>query len=68
MIQPLRKMAFALRFRGFARGEALIERQARDKTGRDLADPLHRPRDGSFWQMDLVFVKKDRPEFTINKY
>jgi FkbM family methyltransferase len=29
----------------------------------DLADPLWRPLDQSFWQMDLVFVRNDRPEF-----
>jgi FkbM family methyltransferase len=28
-----------------------------------LVDPVFRPYDGSFWQMDLVFVKEDRPEF-----
>ena len=34
----------------------------------DLFDPLHRPYDNSFWQMDLVFVKNDRDEFYYNKY
>lgn len=34
----------------------------------DLVDPVHRPHDHSFWQMDLVFVKADRPEFLYNKY
>jgi FkbM family methyltransferase len=29
----------------------------------DLFDPLYRPADGAFWQMDLVFIRNDRPEF-----
>lgn len=34
----------------------------------DLFDPLHRPHDDSFWQMDLVFVRGDRPEFSYQSY
>ena len=34
----------------------------------DLVDPLHRPADDSFWQMDLVFVKDNRPEFLDLSY
>jgi FkbM family methyltransferase len=34
----------------------------------DLADPMWRPGDGFLWQMDLFFVKKDRPEFASNAY
>ncbi len=34
----------------------------------DLADPLHRPHDDAFWQMDLVFVRSDRPEFAYQRY
>ena len=34
----------------------------------DLVDPLHRPYDDSFWQMDLVFVRKNRPEFEYRHY
>jgi FkbM family methyltransferase len=34
----------------------------------DLADPLWRPYDLAFWQMDLVFVKKDRQEFSYLGY
>ena len=34
----------------------------------DLADPLHRPHDDSFWQMDLVFVRDTRPEFGYQRY
>ena len=34
----------------------------------DLFDPLHRPRDDAFWQMDLVFMRRDRPEFAYTKY
>jgi hypothetical protein len=29
---------------------------------------MHRPRDDAFWQMDLVFVRADRPEFTYLRY
>lgn len=29
----------------------------------DLVDPMHRPYDDNLWQMDLVFVRDDRPEF-----
>jgi FkbM family methyltransferase len=34
----------------------------------DLVEPMHRPYDDSFWQMDLVFVKDSRPEFSYNGY
>jgi len=34
----------------------------------DLVDPLYRPYDNSFWQMDLVFVKDSRPEFSYLQY
>jgi FkbM family methyltransferase len=34
----------------------------------DLCDPLHRPRDGSLWQLDLFFIRADRPEFHSNRY
>ena len=34
----------------------------------DLVDPLHRPYDHTFWQMDLIFVRNDRPEFDYTKY
>jgi len=34
----------------------------------DLVDPLHRPYDNSFWQMDLVFVRNIRPEFLYSSY
>jgi FkbM family methyltransferase len=34
----------------------------------DLVDSLHRPYDDSFWQMDLVFVKDNRPEFSYLSY
>lgn len=29
----------------------------------DLVDPLHRPFDDALWQIDLVFIRADRPEF-----
>jgi len=34
----------------------------------DLVDPMHRPHDDSLWQIDLVFVRKDRPEFSYLGY
>jgi FkbM family methyltransferase len=34
----------------------------------DLVDPLYRPYDDSFWQMDLVFVRDSRPEFNYQGY
>ena len=34
----------------------------------DLAEPTLRPYDNSFWQMDLVFVKKSFKAFEYNKY
>lgn len=34
----------------------------------DLVEPLHRPHDGAFWQMDLVFARADRPEFAYQRY
>ena len=32
----------------------------------DLVSVMNRPCDDSLWQMDIVFVKKDRPEFAID--
>jgi len=34
----------------------------------DLVNPFNRPYDDSFWQMDLVFVKDNRPEFLYLEY
>jgi len=34
----------------------------------DLADPLWRPFDQAFWQMDLIFIRKERPEFSYSGY
>ena len=34
----------------------------------DLVDPMHRPYDDAFWQMDLVFVRQTRPEFSYLQY
>lgn len=34
----------------------------------DMVDPLYRPHDDSFWQMDLVFVRQTRPEFSYARY
>jgi FkbM family methyltransferase len=34
----------------------------------DLVEPMHRPHDDAFWQMDLVFVRQTRPEFSYQQY
>lgn len=34
----------------------------------DMFDPMLRPYDNSFWQIDLVFIKSDRPEFFYSAY
>jgi FkbM family methyltransferase len=34
----------------------------------DLVAPLHRPLDNAFWQMDLIFVRDSRPEFSVLRY
>ena len=34
----------------------------------DLFDPMNRPADGALWQMDMVFLRGDRPEFQRNAY
>lgn len=34
----------------------------------DLVEPMHRPHDDAFWQMDLVFARADRPEFSYQRY
>ncbi len=34
----------------------------------DICEPMHRPRDGAFWQMDLFFAPADREEFKSNTY
>jgi FkbM family methyltransferase len=32
----------------------------------DAWDLMYRPRDGALWQLDLLFVRADRPEFTAS--
>ena len=34
----------------------------------DVVDPVWRSYDDSFWQMDLIFVRKDRSEFSYTAY
>lgn len=34
----------------------------------DLCEPMHRPKDGAFWQVDLFFVPTGRAEFASNSY
>ena len=34
----------------------------------DISEPLWRVRDKAFWQMDMFFVKKNRPEFSCADY
>jgi FkbM family methyltransferase len=34
----------------------------------DMVDPAWRTYDDTFWQMDLIFIKKDSPEFTHPDY
>lgn len=34
----------------------------------DISEPLWRPGDRTFWQMDIFFVRADRPEFLSNSY
>jgi FkbM family methyltransferase len=34
----------------------------------DLLEPMHRPGDGAFWQVDIIFLRNDRPEFDDNRY
>ena len=34
----------------------------------DLVDVLHRKKDNSLWQFDLIFIKKDRKEFSFTTY
>lgn len=34
----------------------------------DLADPLWRPYDNAFWQMDMIFIKKNSPQFSYSDY
>ena len=31
-------------------------------------DPMHRPYDDAFWQMDLVFLRETRQEFSYQQY
>ncbi|MFT3766342.1 MAG: FkbM family methyltransferase [Minicystis sp.] len=34
----------------------------------DFCDPMHRPKDGAFWQMDMLFAPADRAAFRSNTY
>jgi FkbM family methyltransferase len=34
----------------------------------DMCQPIHRPKDGAFWQMDILFVRSDRKEFQSNSH
>ena len=34
----------------------------------DLFDVMYRPADNALWQMDLIFIRSDRPEFRSHAY
>lgn len=34
----------------------------------DLCDPMHRPKDEAFWQMDIFFIPDSSREFSSNEY
>ncbi|MGA7749556.1 MAG: FkbM family methyltransferase, partial [Gallionella sp.] len=34
----------------------------------DISEPLWRLKDDAFWQIDLLFIPKTRPEFSYNRY
>ena len=34
----------------------------------DMSDPGYRPKDGTFWQMDLYFAPENDPVFASNTY
>jgi hypothetical protein len=34
----------------------------------DLFDVLYRPYDNALWQMDIMFVRADRPEFEYKRF
>jgi hypothetical protein len=34
----------------------------------DIVDIMHRPKDGSFWQCDAFFIRKENDLFKDNKY
>src|SRR5262249_47882245 len=34
----------------------------------DLLEPMHRPGDGAFWQIDLLFLPAAHPVFASNAY
>jgi hypothetical protein len=34
----------------------------------DLIDPMRRPKDGAFWQVDIVFARSDLPLFEDRTY
>ncbi len=54
--------------------ECLLFHEMCDKLGElgfrciDIVDPRQRPYDGSFWQMDMVFVRDDRPELSYSDF
>ncbi len=34
----------------------------------DISEPLWRLKDDAFWQIDILFIPKNRPEFSYNRY
>lgn len=34
----------------------------------DLIEPMHRPRDSAWWQVDLLFIRSAREEFQVNAF
>lgn len=34
----------------------------------DISEPMWRFKDDAFWQIDLLFIPKSRPEFSYNRY
>lgn len=60
--------AFRIRPGALLFDETCAHMAARGFRAIDLADPMWRPRDGALWQMDLFFVRADRPEFAVGGF
>jgi FkbM family methyltransferase len=59
---------FEIRPRVMRFGELIAFLESRGFRCIDLADPMRRPKDGVLWQMDLVFARDNRPEFSNPSY
>jgi transposase len=54
--------------KGLVRKKTIAKFVQQYPTISEIVDVSHRLYDETLWQMDMFFIKKERPEFLYNKY